>query len=148
MPLNNQVIFAEIKGKLKQYMETKDNENTMTQNPSCLFFFFSFFAQSLSHVQLFVTPWTIAYQAPLSFIISWSLFKFMPTESVILSNYLILCCSHLLLPSIFPRIRVFSNELALYIRQPKYWSFSLQNIIMKQIFKFLFYEPQIAQGTC
>ena len=63
-----------------------------------------------------------ACQASLSFIISWSLFKLMSIESVMLSNHLILCCP-LLLPSIFPSIRVFSNELALYIRWPKYWSF-------------------------
>ena len=80
--------------------------------------------QSLSCVQLFVTPWTAACQASLSFTISHSLFKLLSFESVILSNYLILCCSLLLLPSIFPSIRVFSNESALLIRWPKYWSFS------------------------
>ena len=79
----------------------------------------------LSHVQLFVTPWTSAYQAPLSFSISWSLLKFMSIESVILSNHLILCCPLLLLPSVFPSIRVSSSESALHIRWSKYWSFSL-----------------------
>ena len=79
--------------------------------------------QSLSHVQFFVTPWTIIWQASLSFTVSQNLLKFMFIESVILSNHLILCCP-LLLPSIFPSIRVFSNELALHIRWPKYWSFS------------------------
>ena len=81
--------------------------------------------QSLSHVWLFATLWTVAYQASLSFTISQSLLKFMSTELVILSNHLILCHSLLLLPSIFPSIRVFSNELALRIRWPKYWSFSI-----------------------
>ena len=79
--------------------------------------------QLLSHVQPFATPWTAALQAFLSFTISWSLFKCISLESVILSNHLILCCP-LLLPSIFPIIRVFSNESALRMRWPKYWSFS------------------------
>ena len=113
--------------------------------------------KSLSRVQLFVTPWTVAYQAPLStgfsrqeywsglpfqtltpvqpfaallsaarqnslsLTICLSLLKFMSIESVILSNHLILCCPLLLLPSMFPSIRVFFNELALWIRWPKYW---------------------------
>ena len=80
--------------------------------------------QSLSCVQLFMTPWTAASQACLSFIISWSLLKLMSTESVMLSNHLILCHPLLLLPSIFPSIRVFSSESVLHIRWPKYWSFS------------------------
>ena len=67
------------------------------------------------HVQFFVTPWTAENQAILSFTISWSLLKFMSIESVILSNHHILCCFLLLLPSVFPRIRVFSSELALPI---------------------------------
>ena len=80
--------------------------------------------QSLSHVQLFVTPWTAACQASLSITNSWNLLKLMSIESVMPSNHLILCHSLLLLPSIFPNIRVFSNESALHIRWPKYWSFS------------------------
>ena len=80
--------------------------------------------QSLSRVQLFVTPWTIARQAPL-FSISQSLFKFISIESVMLSNHLVLCHPLLLPPSIFPSIRVFSNESVLHIRWPKYWSFSI-----------------------
>ena len=67
-------------------------------------------AESPSHVQLFVTPWTAAYQASLSFTISQSVLKLMSTESVMPSNHLILCCPLLLLPSIFPSIRVFPNE--------------------------------------
>ena len=77
------------------------------------------------YVQLFATPWTAAYQASLSFAISWSLLKFMSIELVMLSNHLIFCHPLLLLPSIFPSIRVFSNELALLTRWSKYWSFSI-----------------------
>ena len=83
--------------------------------------------QSLSHVWLFATPWTAACQASLTFTISWSLLKLMSIELVMPSNHLILYCSLLLLPSIFPRIRVFSNVLALRIRWPKNWSFSFSN---------------------
>ena len=72
-----------------------------------------------------MTPWTAACQASLSFTISRSLFRLMLFESVTPSNHLILCCPFLLLPSIFPSIRVFYNELALCIRWPKYWSFSI-----------------------
>ena len=80
--------------------------------------------QSLSHVRLFVTSWTAARQASLSITNSRSLFKLMSVESVMPSNHLILCCPLLLLPSIFPSIRVFSNESVLCIRWPKYWTFS------------------------
>ena len=80
--------------------------------------------QSLSCIQLFVTPWTAAHQASLSFTISQSLLKLMSIESLMPSNHLILCCPLLLLPSIFPNIRVFSNKSALCIRWPKYWNFS------------------------
>ena len=80
--------------------------------------------QLLSHVQLYATPWTAAHQDPLSSTISWSLLKFMSTESVILFNHLIFCHPLLLLPSTFPSTRVFSIESALHIRWPKYWSFS------------------------
>ena len=80
--------------------------------------------QSLNPVRLFVTPWTEARQAFLSFTISWSLLKLMSIESVMPSNHLILSCPLLLLPSIFPSISVFSNESVLCIRWPEYWSFS------------------------
>ena len=79
----------------------------------------------LSHVRFFVTPWTVAYQASLSFTISWSLLKFTSMESAMPSNHLILCRPLLLLPSFFPSIRVFSSELALCIWCPKYWSSSI-----------------------
>ena len=80
--------------------------------------------QSLNHVRLFATPWTVALPASLSITNSWSLPKLMSIELVMPSNYLILCCPLLLLPSIFPSIRVFSNKSALRIRWPRFWSFS------------------------
>ena len=82
-------------------------------------------AQPLSHVQLFVTPWTAVNQAFLFFTISWSLLKLMSIEKVMPSNHLILCRLLLLLLSMFPNIRVFFSELTLCIRWPNYWSFSL-----------------------
>ena len=80
--------------------------------------------QSLNHVQLFVTPWTAARQASLSITNSWRLLKLMSIEPVMPSNHLSLCRPLLLLLSIFPSIRVFSNESVLRIRWPEYWSFS------------------------
>ena len=80
--------------------------------------------QSLSCVRLFATPWTAAHQASLSITNSWSSFKLMSIVSVLPSNHLILCRPLLFLPSIFPSIRVFSNESTLHMRWPKYWSFS------------------------
>ena len=80
--------------------------------------------QSLSRVQLFVTPWITACQASLSITNSWSSPKLMSIESVMPSSYLILCCPLVLLPTIPPSIRVFSNESTLRMRWPKYWSFS------------------------
>ena len=92
---------------------------------SILFVYFQFSSvQSLSHVWLFATPWTAAYQASLSITNSRSSPKPMSIESVMPSNHLILCRPLLLLSSIFPSIRVFSNESALCIKWPKYWSFS------------------------
>ena len=80
--------------------------------------------QWLSCVWLFATPWTAACQAFLSFTISSSSLKLMSTESLMPSNHLIICCPLLLLPSVFPSIRLFSNESVLHIRWTKYWSFS------------------------
>ena len=100
---------------------------------SCLLLTYPFFCfilvqfssvQLLSHVLLFATPWTAAHQASLSIANSWSLLKLMSIESVMSSNHLILCQFLFLRPSIFPSIRVFSNEPVLCIRWPKYWSFS------------------------
>ena len=86
---------------------------------------FSVVIQLLSRVWLLETPWSAARQASLSFTVSWILLKFISIESVMPTNYLILCCSLLLLPSIFPSIKVLSNESALCLREPKDWSFNI-----------------------
>ena len=99
-------------------MQGQYNENLGFLVKNC------FVVQSLSYVWLFATSWAAARQASLSFTISWNLLKLMSIESVMSSNHLILCHSLLLLPSIFPSIRVFSNESGLHIRWPKYWNFS------------------------
>ena len=104
---------------------------------------------SLSCVQLFATPWTAACQASLSFTISWSLLRLMSIESVMPSNHLILCHPLLLLPSIFPSIRVFSNE-SVCIRWTKYWSFStsLSNEYLGLIsFRIDWFDLLALQGT-
>ena len=80
--------------------------------------------QLLSYVQLFAVPWTAVLQASLSFTISQNLLRLLSIESVMPSNHLILCHPLLLLPSIFPSVRVFSSDSAVRIRWPKYWSFS------------------------
>ena len=94
----------------------------LTRGSSVQIQFSSF--QLLSRVRLFATPWTAAHQASLSITNSWSLFKLMSIVSVMPSNHLILCRPLLLSPSIFPSIRIFSNESVLHIRWPKYWNFS------------------------
>ena len=93
---------------------------------TCSKFLYQIFisVQSLSCVRLFATPWTAACQASLSITNAWSLLRLVCIESVMPSNHLILCCPLLLPPSIFPSIRVFSNESVLRIRWPKFWSFS------------------------
>ena len=103
--------------------------------------------QSLSCVWLFVTPWTAAHQASLSFTISQSLLKFMSIDLLMPSNHLILCCPLLLLPSIFPSIRVFSSESALYMKWPKLWSFNISpsnefpfGLLMKRYFYLILTE--------
>ena len=108
--------------------------------------------QSLSRVQLLTTPRTAAHQASLSFTISRSLLKLMSTESVISSNHLILCHPLLLLPSIFPQIRVFSNESVLRIRWSKYWSFSFSISPFNEYSDLIFFRIAwldflAAQGT-
>ena len=109
-------------GKHKSY---KKCPKGFWQNPySALRSYFSSVPTELSHVQLFSTSWTAAHQASLSITNSQSLLKFMSIELVMPSNHLILCPPLLLLPSIFPSIRVFSNESVLCIRWPKHWSFS------------------------
>ena len=108
--------------------------------------------QSLSHAQLFVSPWTTARQASLSFTISWSLLKLISIESVMPSNRLILCHPLLLLPSIFPSIEVFSSESALCIRQPKHWSFSFSISLSNEYsglvsFRIDWLDLLVVQGT-
>ena len=107
--------------------------------------------QSLSRVRLFATPWTAAHQASLSIIDSWSLLKLMSIESVMPSSRLILCHPLLLPPSIFPSIRVFSNESVLYIRWPKYWSFSFNSSPSSEhsglIFRMDWLDLLAVQGT-
>jgi len=103
-----------------------------------------------SHVRLFVIPWTTAHQASLSFTVSWSLLKLMSVELRMPSNHLILCHPLLLLPSVFPSIRVFSSELAFYIKWPKYWSlsFSPSNEYSESIsFSIDWFDLLAVQGT-
>ena len=99
--------------------------------------YFYIVVQLLSHVWLSAIPWTAAHQASLSFTLSLEFFRFMFIESVRLSNHLILCHPLLLLPSIFPSIRIFSDELALRIRWPQYWSFSFSISASKEYSGFI-----------
>ena len=108
---------------LTYYSQPKSTVYIRVQSWACIFRQFSS-VQSLSRLRLFATPWTAAHQASLSFTNSRSLLKLKSIKSVMPSNHLILCRPLLLLPSIFPSIRVFSNESFLHIRWPKYWSFS------------------------
>ena len=108
--------------------------------------------QSLSCVQLFETPWTAASHASLSFTVSQSLLKLMSIELVMLSNHLILCRPLLLLPAIFPSIRVFSTEWALYIRWSKCWNFSFSISPSSEYLGLIFFRIDwfdllLAQGT-
>ena len=108
--------------------------------------------QQLSHFQIFVTPWIAAGQASLFLTISWSLFKLMSTELVIPSNVLILCHPLLLLPSIFPIIRVFYNESVLWVTWQKYWSFSFSVSLSNEYsglisFRIYWFDHLAVQGT-
>ena len=124
-----------------------------TYLPEFLIIFFQFSSvQSLSRVWLFVTPWTAARQASLFITNSWSSPKLMSIESVMPSSHFILCHPLLLLPSIFPSTRAFSNESALCIRWPKYWSFSFSIIPSKEIpglisFRMDWLDLLAVQGT-
>ena len=104
--------------------------------------------QLLNHVQLFVTPWTTAHQASLSITNSQRLLKLMFILSVMASNHLTLCCSLLLPPSIFPSIRVFSNESVLCIRWPKYWSFQILGGKILKLFEVLEFTTQLYVVSC
>ena len=104
--------------------------------------------QSLSHVQLFATAWSAASQASLSITNSWSLLKLMSIESVMPSNHLILCHPLLLLPSIFPSIRVFSGESVLHIKWPKCWSFHLQHQSFQWAFRSDFLYDWLIWSLC
>ena len=108
---------------LAKVNKLQEHMNNISIHYTPQYIFISWF-QLLSHVRLFATPWTAARQASLTITNSRSLPKPMFIESVMPSNHLILCHPLLLLPSIFPSIRVFSNDSALHIRWPKYWSFS------------------------
>ena len=110
LPIGQRKKYREIRKKLN------GNENTHSKKLS---------VQLLSHVWLCATPWTAARQPSLSITNSWSLLKLMSIESVMPSNHLILCHPLLLLPSIFPSIRVFSSDSVLHIRWPRFWSFSI-----------------------
>ena len=100
-----------------------------------------FVTQSIiNRIWLFVTPWTTAQRASLSLTKSQSLLKLMSTELMMPSNYLILCLPLLLLPLIFPSIRVFSNKLVLHIRWPKYWSFSFSTSPSNEYSRLIFFR--------
>ena len=108
--------------------------------------------QSLSHVRYFATPWTSACQGSLSITNSRSLYKLMSTESVIPFNHLILCRPLLILPSIFPSIKVFSNESVLHTRWPKYWNFSFSISPSNEYsglisFRIDWFDLLVVQGT-
>ena len=130
-------------------------------NPKFLIWTFVVDVQLLSCVQLFVTPWAAAWQASLSITVSGSLPKLMSIKSAMPSNHLTLCCPLLLLPSNFPSITVFSNELALRIRWPKYWSYqsvlpmSIQGLFPldlypKKVYTYFCWESEVAAklGHC
>ena len=119
---------------------------------SLVFKFWFSSVQSLSHVQLFATPWNTACQASLAITNSWSSLRLMSIELAMPSNHLILCHSLLLLPSVFPSIRVFSSELVLLISWPKYWSFSFSISPSNEYsglisFRIDWFDLLVVQGT-
>ena len=120
------VPWTSMRSNQRDPTELRHEIKLLSEQASMVCCLFSSSVQSLSRVQLFMTPWTAAHQGSLSISPSItntrSLFSLMSTELVMPSNHLILCCP-LLLPSVFPSIRVFSNESLLCIRWPKYWSF-------------------------
>ena len=124
-------------------------------NHKCMSYIANYISVQFSHSVVSDSlwpPWTAAHQASLSITNSWSLFKFKSIELVMPSNRLILCCPPLLLPSIFPSIRVFSNKSALCIRWPKYWSFSFNITPSKEYsglisFRIDWFDLLAVQGT-
>ena len=111
-------------------------------------FYVCLVVQSLSRVPLFMTPWTAVHQASLSFTIPQSFLKLTPIGLVMPSNHLVLCCSLLLLPSVFPSIRLFSKKSALRIRWPKYWSFNFSSFSLYTLtnpLESLFLNPKCFQ---
>ena len=138
--------------RAKQSFYRKEGERSMNSEGKNMLAFSS--VQSLSHVQLFATPQTAACQASLSITNSQRLLKLMPIELVMPSNHCILCCPLLLLPSIIPSIRVFSNDSVLHIRwpRPKYWSFSFSISPSNEysgliFFRIDWFDLLAAQGT-
>ena len=113
-PGRNSLVLISLRSCINMYRSTRAAYSCLATSS----------VQFLSCVPLFVTQWTAIHQAFLSITNSWSLLKLMSIELVMTSNHLILCRPLLFLPSIFPRIRVFSNESVLHIRWLKYWSFS------------------------
>ena len=129
--LNNAINQLDLKDTYRTLHLTRAEHtffsNTHETSPGWAISHFVVVVQSLILAQLFATPWTVTHQTSLSFPVSQNLLKYMSIESVMPSNHLILCDPLLLLPSIFPIIRVFSNELVLHIRWPKCWSFSISS---------------------
>ena len=134
------VISLEKSGALTTYPDTKfirENHHFPCNQITLLTWFqlSSVIYQAFSPVQLFVKPWNAACQASLSITNFWSFLNLMSIKSVMRYQHLILCCPLLLLPSIFPSSRAFSNESVLRIRWPKYWSFQLQHQSFQWIFR-------------
>ena len=130
LPLLN--LFFGTQGRLRRLKffykheawHNKGLELSVSERPHRVLLGFIFVAQLQCHIQLFVTSWTASGQASMTFTVSWSLLKFTSIQLVMLSNHLILCCPILHLLSIFPSIKVFSNESILHIKWPMYLSFS------------------------
>ena len=120
MKMKEERSVIKMESKTKESLKRSSNSEGMVSSPTTQVQVSS--VQLLSHVQLFAASWTTAHQASLSITNYHSLLKLMSIELVIPSNHLILCHPLLLLTSIFPSIRVFSNESVLYIRWPKYWN--------------------------
>ena len=124
MTLQTHTSVASFSNTIEKFYFSEEGKERINVVNSSTMSWFDLCCCSVIQSCLFATPRTAAHQAYLSITISWSLHKLMPSESLIPYNHLVLCCTLLLLPSIFPSIRVFFNESVLHIRWPKYWSFS------------------------